>query len=192
MPSLLLYIHGFHSSGQSRKAQQLRAYIETFRPDIKVEAPQLPCLPKQAASFLNNLILSLQDNYAIGCVGSSLGGYLALWLHETFDNPTILVNPTIRPYDLFDSFKGPQTHPYTGEAYTLTNQHLEELRELEIKSINHPSNIWLLQQKGDEVLDYKQAVEKLSQCQQTVEDGGNHHFVGFNKHIEQIISFLKL
>lgn len=192
MPSLLIYIHGFHSSGNSRKAQQLRTYVENYRPDIKIKTPQLPCLPRQAADFLSELISGAKDNYNIGCVGSSLGGYLALWLNQAYKIPTVLVNPTVRPYDLFDSFKGPQIHPYTGEEYILTNQHLEELRNLEVESINNPSSIWLLQQKGDEVLDYKQAVSKLSQCKQTVEEGGNHHFVGFNKHIEQIISFLKL
>ncbi len=44
----------------------------------------------------------------------------------------------------------------------------------------------LLTQKGDELLDYKEAVDKLDGCVQVLEDGGNHSFDKVQKHFEMI------
>ncbi|MCV5960180.1 esterase YqiA, partial [Escherichia coli] len=49
-----------------------------------------------------------------------------------------------------------------------------------------------LQQTEDEVLDYRQAVDKFAKAKQTVEQGGDHSFVGFERYPAQIIEFLEL
>ncbi len=77
MPTMLLYIHGFNSSPLSAKAQQMRVWCETHRPDIKVEVPRLACYPAQAANQLEKLVEKYQSDYHIGLVGSSLGGYFS-------------------------------------------------------------------------------------------------------------------
>ena len=47
----------------------------------------------------------------------------------------------------------------------------------------------LLQQTEDEVLDYRQAVDKVRKAKQTVEEGGDHSFVDFERYPQKIIEF---
>ncbi|MFD2176376.1 esterase YqiA [Veronia pacifica] len=192
MPSLLLYIHGFNSSPQSLKAQQISAWCQQHRPDIRIEVPQLACYPEPAAEQLSSLIERYKSTHRIGLVGSSLGGYLATWLHNLHGFSAVVVNPAAKPYDLLADYLGPQQNPYTGENYYLESVHMEQLRALDSPDINHPPAIWLLQQEGDEVLDYREAVEKYQDCRQSVECGGDHSFVGFERYCANIVQFLGL
>lgn len=188
---MLLYIHGFNSSPLSHKAQVMLNYCNEHRPDIKVVVPKLPSFPAQAAEHLLDIVEQYQEDYQIALVGSSLGGYLSIWLNHLFDFKAVLINPAIKPYELLADFLGEQVNPYTQEHYVLQAKHIEELKALEV-SINNVNSLWLLQQMGDEVLDYRQAVNKLVGSKQTVELGGDHSFVNFERYPQQIIDFLKL
>lgn len=66
---------------------------------------------------------------------------------------------------------------------------MDELLALRIPTITSPDLIWLLQQTGDEILDYRQAVSYLGACKQTVEQGGNHAFVNFERFSRKLFSF---
>ncbi len=191
-PSLLLYIHGFNSSPLSHKAEVMRGYCEKYRPDIKVEVPRLPCYPAQAAQHLMDIVNRYKNDYNIGLVGSSLGGYMSTWLNAQFGFPAVLVNPAVKPYELLVDFLGEQENPYTKERYVLEEIHIHELKELDTPILKEPKDFWLLQQTEDEVLDYRQAVEKYQNSKQTVEQGGDHSFIDFERYPEQIIQFLNL
>ncbi|AJR09953.1 esterase YqiA [Photobacterium gaetbulicola] len=192
MKPLLLYIHGFNSSPKSLKATLMAEYCQRERPDIQVEIPQIPCYPADAARFIDERVQSLREQFRIGLVGSSLGGYVSTWLNDRYQLPAVLVNPAVKPYELLQDFLGEQENPYTGERYFLEAKHMDELRQMDVGKLRHPEQLWLLQQEGDEVLDYRQAVEKYSACRQTVEPEGDHSFVGFDRYPEQIIQFLGL
>ncbi|UIP27563.1 esterase YqiA [Photobacterium sp. TLY01] len=192
MQSLLLYLHGFNSSPQSMKARLMAQYCRANRPDIRLEIPQLPSYPSQAAQSIDTLVTELKPTYRIGLVGSSLGGYLATWLSQRHQLPAVLVNPAVKPFELLADYLGEQINPYTEEKYTLSPVHMDELKVLEIPELNQPDLLWLLQQEGDEVLDYRQAVEKYAVCRQTVEPNGDHSFIGFNRYPADIVRFLGL
>lgn len=192
MPPLLIYIHGFNSSPASMKAKQMLDWCNMNRPDIRVEVPRLDCYPAAAQIQLEKLIESNKNDYQIGLIGSSLGGYLATWLSVKYDVPAVLVNPAVQPYILLESYLGLQQNPYTQEIYVLEPHHIDELKRLDVPDIQVPDRLWLLQQTGDEVLDYRDAVAKYQACRQTVEDGGNHAFIGFERYIAEIIHFLGL
>ncbi|MBW3697154.1 esterase YqiA [Vibrio sp. T187] len=191
-PSLLLYIHGFNSSSQSHKANVMFDYCQAHRPDIKVVKPQLPSFPQLAAEHLKTLVEQYKDDYQIGLVGSSLGGYLSTWLNKQYGFKAVVVNPAVKPFELLADYLGEQTNPYTQETYTLEHKHIDELKALEVKQLSNPQDFWLLQQTEDEVLDYHQAVDKYQNSKQTIEQGGDHSFVDFERYPQQILSFLEL
>ncbi|WNJ96185.1 esterase YqiA [Vibrio ruber] len=191
-PSLLIYIHGFNSSPLSHKAMIMQQYCRDYRPDMRVIVPQLPSFPEAAAQMLSGLIREKQQEYRIGLIGSSLGGYLSIWLNAQFDLKAVVVNPAVRPYELLQDYLDEQVNPYTHETYTLKACHIEELKALDVKALAHPEQFWLLQQMGDEVLDYRQAVEKFRDARQTVEQGGDHSFIGFERYAAAILEFLEL
>ncbi|TVO38590.1 esterase YqiA [Vibrio algivorus] len=191
-PSMLLYLHGFNSSPGSHKANVIRQYCQQHRPDIKLEIPQLPHFPKRAADYIDAFVSNHQRDYNIGLVGSSLGGYLSTWLNDKYGCRAVVVNPAVRPYELLVNFLGQQTNPYTQQHYVLEQKHILELKALEVASLRTPQDFWLLQQEGDEVLDYRQAVEKYQHSRSTVEVGGDHSFVDFERYPQQIIEFLQL
>lgn len=191
-PSLLLYIHGFNSSPLSLKANIMREYCAEHRSDITVISPQLPPYPMAAAECLDAIMQQYHDTHQIGLVGSSLGGYLSTWLNARYGCRAVVVNPAVKPYELLVDYLGEQTNPYTAESYTLEAHHIDELKALEVQQLRSPSDFWLLQQKGDEVLDYRQAVTKFANSKQTVEDAGDHSFIGFDRYAPSIIDFLAL
>lgn len=191
-PTLLLYIHGFNSSPLSHKAQVMSEYCKNYRPDIKVVVPRLPSFPAQAAKHLLDVVNQYNNDYQIGLVGSSLGGYLSAWLNAQFGFRTVLINPAVKPYELLADFLGEQENPYTKERYVLDASHIQELKELDVPVLTSPQDFWLLQQTEDEVLDYRQAVEKYADAKQTVEEGGDHSFIDFERYPAQIIKFLDL
>ncbi|MEQ5137718.1 MULTISPECIES: esterase YqiA [Providencia] len=187
----LLYIHGFNSSPQSEKANNLKQWLAVHYPQINMIVPQLPNFPQQATKLLDD-ILAEHQHEKIGLVGSSLGGYFSIYFSERYQIPAVLVNPAVRPFDLLSDYLGENTNPYTHETYVLEPKHMHELKALYLEKIRSPNLLWLLQQMGDEVLDYRQAVAYLSECKQTVEPDGDHAFVGFERYFPQIIRFLSL
>lgn len=189
--STLIYIHGFNSSPLSQKANSLKTWLSGQHPEVNMLIPQLPCYPAETIELLQNLVTA-HAGEPIGVIGSSLGGYFAIWLSQKFSLPAVIVNPAVRTFDLFQQYLGEQVNPYTKECYILQPHHLNELQEIQIKTLTAPDLIWLLQQTGDEILDYRQAVTYLMECKQTIESGGNHAFVGFDYYFPQIMRFLAL
>lgn len=191
-PSMLLYIHGFNSSSQSHKATVMAEYCAEHRADIQVVTPQLPSFPALAAAHLQAIVEQYKEQYQIALVGSSLGGYLSTWLNAHYGFKAVVVNPAVKPYELLSDYLGEQVNPYTNEHYVLEEKHIDELKQLDVAAISKPSDFWLLQQTEDEVLDYRQAVAKFQGAKQTVEEGGDHSFVDFERYPQKIIEFLAL
>jgi len=188
--SAVVYIHGFNSSPDSKKAQQLARWVACHRPGMEVVIPQVPIYPQQAWQALEQMAHSLQGKHW-GVVGSSLGGYWATTLHQRYGCPAALINPAVQPYDLLKDYLGEGYNPYTQQHYLLEHHHMAELKALEVDELTDPQQLWVLLQVEDEMLDYRLALEKYRPARVTVELGGNHRFAGFGRYLEQIIHFLE-
>lgn len=195
MSSVLLYLHGFNSSPGSAKARQMADWLAEYRPDIEVLIPAQPNTPAAAWAAIAQSIEAAQarhgDGLRLGAVGSSLGGFMATRVSERYGCRAALINPAVRPYELLQDFLGPQTNPYTHERYELLPRHMDELRALAVP-VTVPERLWVLQQQEDEVLDYRKALSEYSFARLSLECGGDHSFVGFERYPAQIVHFLGL
>ena len=189
MSSTLVYLHGFMSSPLSAKATLTRDYLQARQLPLDFEVPLLPDVPEAALAAATVCVEAALARGSVGLIGSSMGGYFATILAERFDLRAVLVNPSARPHRRIDRFFGLNTNPYSGAQFTLDEGDRQWL-EANLPARLHPDRYWLLTQTGDEVLDYREAVEVYAGSRQTVEEGGNHQFVGFERHLPEVVRFL--
>ena len=182
---MIVYIHGFNSSPASSKANLLKTRLEALGRGTEYSAPALPHSPARAAALLDALVTR---NRGAALVGSSLGGYYATWLAEKHGMRAVLLNPVVRPYELLAPLVGLQKRFHTAEEYVFTTGHVAELRALEVERID-PSRYLLIVTTGDEVLDYRRAVERFHGCRQIVIEGSDHGLSDFANYLETVLEY---
>lgn len=171
----------------------MQDYLQQQRPDIHFICPQLAATPEQAWAQIADICDGLvQAGEQFGVAGSSLGGFLATRVAQIYGVRAVVINPAVNPHVLLKDYLGEQLNPYTDERYLLTEQHMAELGELRVMAPTCMANIWLLQQQGDEVLDYREALDFYRFARVCIQKGGDHSFIGFNHYCAQIIRFLQL
>ena len=186
--NVLIYLHGFISSPGSFKAQQTKEFLQQYS-NVEFVCPQLDNYPANAIEQVLQLVKQYQQ-HNLGFIGSSLGGFYATYLAERYQSKAVLVNPAVKPYELLQDYLGEHIHPHTGQVFTLQQQHMQQLLELDATELTIPENFWLLAQTEDETLDYRLAERKYQGAKQTIESGGNHSFIGFERFLPEIYQFL--
>ena len=181
---MILYLHGFNSSPHSHKAQLFGQYLAKRGLASQYACPALPPLPSAAIAEIEKIMGTGTPCF----VGSSLGGFYATYLAEKHGTKAVLINPAIDPHIGLRTYLGTQTNLHTGEPYALTETHLGEWQQLYVPRIT-PSRYWLIVETGDEVLDYRRAVERYKGARQLVIDGGDHSLRSFAEHMPAIVEF---
>jgi predicted esterase YcpF (UPF0227 family) len=182
---VIVYLHGFNSSPQSHKAQVMQRYMRERGLEKEFACPALPPLATQAIRTAEKRITGKKN---VCFVGSSLGGFYATYLAETHGLKAVLINPAIDPHIGLRASLGPQTNLHTGEPYELTPAHLRQWEKLYLPRIT-PQRYLLIVETGDEVLDYRKAVERYAGAEQLVIAGGDHSLQSFPQHLARILEF---
>lgn len=187
---MIVYLHGFRSAPASIKAQALKRRMESRGLGHAFWCEQLPVSPRAAIALIEDQLARCKARgVEATLVGSSLGGYYATALAERHGLRAALVNPAVvAPLEL-GAYVGEQTNMYTGEVFDFTAMHIDELRRLEVPSITRPERYWLLVESGDEVLDYRHAVQKYTGARHTVLEGGDHSFTRWEDYLDELIAF---
>ena len=185
---MIVYLHGFNSTPASGKARQLAEHMAAIGRAADYFCPQLPNSPRDAVALVESE-LAQRRPAAVTLVGSSLGGFYATHLAEKHGWKAVLVNPAVHAHVLMRGAVGPQTNWHTGEKWLFTEAHLAELAALDVPAISRPERYLLLVQTGDEIIDYRTAVAYYAGARQIVEEGGDHGFAGFERHLQTILDF---
>lgn len=194
MRPLLIYIHGFKSSPLSQKAQEVDAYLQSHGVPVEFVAPAMSDYPGTAYRQLQHLVESERERgrEQIAVIGSSLGGFMATGLVERMGLKGVLINPAVRPSRFVEHVLGENENPYSGQRFVLTQEHADELRSLEVQPLTACDRLMVLLQTGDETLNYRAAQKYYSDCTLVVEEGGDHRFQNFERHIPKVLTFLDL
>ena len=185
----ILYLHGFCSSPESWKAKVMGDALRARGLSDRFFCPALSPVPNEAIAQAEAIIRKAGSRLTL--VGSSLGGYYATFLAEKHDLRAVLVNPAVVAPLSLSAYVGPQKNLHSGETFDFTAAHIEQLRTLECRTIT-PARYLLLVETGDEVLDYRRAVERYAGCRQEVFEGGDHSFTRFPDLLPQLFEFCRL
>lgn len=184
---MIIYIHGFGSHGNGSKAIALRNYCKLK--NIPFIAPSLSTIPDLAIQTLQELIEAFQTFGEVSLIGSSLGGYYTMYLSHKYALSCVLINPAIYSYKTLQRALGDSPNFYDQSTYEWTIKHLDMLKRYDVETYQG-ENALLMVQSGDEVLDYAEAVAKLSKSQMIIEEGGDHGFKEIERHFDTIVEFL--
>ena len=189
----IIYLHGFQSSPMSKKGQQLQQYCTNVE-HADVHLPDLNKPPEHVLRDISKLIESLPLDQ-VRLVGSSLGGFYATYLVAKYGCPAVLINPAMRPWQLFEDLFGIEQIPLkVTDSWTLDADQLQQLQSIADTKLKHADKILVLLQRGDEVLDYRQAQRYYNAAQPSAliltDADGNHAMDDFEEKLPFVLRFL--
>jgi uncharacterized protein len=188
----LLYLHGFNSSPLSLKAQLISHYMREKHCQQQLLCPQIPVIPGEARVFLEQLVEQTLLQHPLSFVGSSLGGYYATYLAEKYSGSAVLINPSVKPFETLAAYLGENKFYYSDKVWDFNESHIAQLKTMNVEHITNAERYMVLLQTGDETLDYREAEEKYKNSHCIIEQGGDHGFVGLERHIPQIMAFCQI
>lgn len=188
----LLYLHGFRSSPQSVKARMVADYVRHRHSQVVWLCPQLPASPAQA---MQQVLAAVADwpGASMAVVGSSLGGYYASYVAQHKRCKSALLNPAVFPDRTLAHYIGtqPQWHN-PDEAIFFRAEYIDELRSLATRERPPAGPELGIFCTGDEVLNWRDMVQRYPQARQHIVEGGDHAISDFAQHLPVLAEFLDL
>lgn len=184
---MFLYLHGFRSSPLSTKAQQFRQWLAERDRENEWICPALSHDPQRSIEQLGAIIEN--SNTELKLVGSSLGGFYATVLSARYDLKAVVINPAVHAGLVLRDAVGPQSGWHDDAPFEFTQAHVDALHAMDLLAPKYPEKILLMQETGDEVLDWRTAVDFYRNSHQLVFQGGDHSFTRFTDVLELIDRF---
>jgi len=188
----LLYLHGFNSSPKSHKAQLVSTYLRERQCLDRLICPQIPSIPGEARLFLEQLVEDTLQNHSLSFVGSSLGGYYAMYLAEKYSGTAVLINPSVKPYETLAAHLGENKFYFDEGCWEFDESHIQQLKDMNVKNITNAERYFVLLQTGDETLDYREAESKFQDSFCIIEQGGDHSFTDMERYLSKIMQFSQI
>lgn len=167
-------------------------YMAQQHPQVHWWCPQLPPSPRQAMAELMQGI-SDWPRESMAVVGSSLGGFYATHVAQNQGCRAILLNPAVDPARDLAKYIGEQTNWHDPqERFFFQPAYVQELRDLDSGPLRQPENYLAIIAKGDEVLDWREMVDRYAGAQIRLLEGGDHALSDFDTHLPAVTTFLGL
>ncbi len=130
---LLLYVHGFMSSGSTLKGQAFRRH---FGEQFDVRTPTYSQRnPEASVAELEQLIAASGARRGV-IVGSSLGGFYGQYLAARLGWPLVMINPALDMACVPASLTGEHVNPYTGETVVVDEHWLAQLARFRTEPVS--------------------------------------------------------
>ncbi len=189
---LFIYIHGFLSSPESSKARQLAQWLAAE--GIAYACPALDISPLIALDQIEQIIEEAQQRgLHPRLIGSSLGGAYATHLMSHHPARTqmraVLINPAVAAERDLASQVGIHKSWHSDAQLEFTNQHVEDLRLLQGGDPD-PKRLMVVAATGDELLDWKEMVDRFPHSEHLVVQGSDHGLSDFEVHWPKVREFL--
>jgi len=181
---MIIYIHGFGGSGEGSKAKAFREYFKEKSEGFI--ALSLSYVPELAVKTLEELIEFYNEDVFL--IGSSLGGFYTIYLSQKYNIKAVLLNSSIFPYKTLENYMGYAPNFYDKSSFTWSENHIKMLENYIQVDIDN-SKIMLLVQKGDELLNPQEAIDKFKDVTVIVQEDGSHGFEGIENHFDTIREF---
>jgi len=185
---MIVYLHGFGSTGNNSKVNVLAEYLGT-----NVYSPTYPSNDIDTAiDIVSNLIETYRkENEPLMVIGSSMGGFIANYIGRKYGAKIVLINPALSVANTLADFIGKNKNFYTGAVYNLTAEHIAEFDKYKTASPVNGNGTLVLLNAGDEVIDYTDAVKFYKgNADVRVFEGGDHKFSNMHDALPIIKDYL--
>ena len=164
-----LYLHGFNSSDSSIKYKRLKKFLS--EKNIKIICPNLHYCPLTA---IKQIELVIKKKKILKIIGSSLGGFYAIYFGNKLNIPTMVINPALEPDRSLLSYVGPQKNLYTKKRYIFRQKYLYYLSKIKQSKIKNKKTTILIQSIKDELLPWTHSRDFFKGCKSIFINNGNH------------------
>lgn len=190
---MILYLHGFRSAPASTKATLLASALKQRGLSDQWHCPQLPASPAQAIALAKSLVeqhAGGQPATTLTVIGSSLGGYYATCLAETYQCRAVVLNPVVHAARDLASQVGEHKQYHSDKPFIFLPDHIDELAAMAVDPPSDPKRYFLLACTGDEVLDWQEMAQWYAGSHGRIVQGSDHGISDFEQWMPEILSFI--
>jgi predicted esterase YcpF (UPF0227 family) len=154
--------------------------------------PQLPASPREAWQLMLEGITGWPATTS-AVLGSSLGGFYATAVAEHTGWRALVMNPAVDPARDLRRHIGEQTQFHDpSQHFFFRPEFIAELESLAVPRITRPERYAAVIAKGDELLDWREMVNRYPGATIRLLEGSDHALSDFDAHLPFVLQALGL